>query len=186
MLGRNQTQTYLDTALEALRNTNNWRAVLDELPVPVYVADPTGSVTYWNQACVDFAGRQPQLGQDKWCVTWELYTTTGERLPHDECPMAEAIIEKRDVRGKVAIALRPDGTRRAFVPYPTPYYGSHGELIGAVNLLIDVSDEQAASLSEQAVRCRRLARATNDRQASQILGQMAKDYDATAAALRTD
>lgn len=184
MLGHNQTQRYLDTVLEALRTKNNWRAVLDELPVPVYVTEATGAVTYWNQACVHFAGRQPQLGSDKWCVTWELYTTTGERLRHEDCPMAEAIKDRRDVRGKVAIALRPDGTRRAFLPYPTPFFDSDGELIGAVNLLIDVSDEQAGSLSEQAARCRRLARSTTDQQASQILGQMAKEYDQTAAALR--
>jgi PAS domain-containing protein len=185
MPGRNQTQTYLDTALEALRNRHNWRAVLDELPVPVYVTDGSGSVTYWNQACVDFAGRQPQLGRDKWCVTWELYTTTGERLLHEDCPMAEAINERREVRGKVAIALRPDGTRRAFVPYPTPFFDSGGALLGAVNLLIDVSDTQAGSLAEQAARCRRLARSTHDAQASRILAQMAREYDATAASLKT-
>lgn len=184
MLATLHPQDYLDTALYALRNTSDWQGVLDALPVPVYLTDADGAVTYWNRACVDFAGRQPELGRDKWCVTWELYTMTGERLPHEDCPMAEAIKERKEVRGKVAIALRPDGTRRAFVPYPTPFFGDDGELEGAVNLLIDVSDEQVGALSEQAARCRRLARTTLDVQASEILASMAKDYDATAAALR--
>jgi PAS domain S-box-containing protein len=186
MLATTQPQEYLHTALNALRNGSDWQAVLDELPVPVYVADAEGSVTYWNQACVDFAGREPQLGRDKWCVTWELYTMTGERLPHEDCPMAEAIKERREIRGEVAIALRPDGSRRAFLPYPTPFFDSDGELSGAVNLLIDVTNEQTSALSDQAARCRRLARSTHDRDASAILASMAKDFAATAAALREE
>jgi len=82
---------YLTTAIEALSQGDDWQTALSQLPIPVYTTDASGAVTYWNQACVDFAGREPQLGQDRWCVTWELYTTTGERLPHDSCPMAEAI-----------------------------------------------------------------------------------------------
>ena len=184
MFSPQQPQHYLDAALDALRDGRNWQGVLDHLPVPIYLTDAEGSVTYWNKSCVDFAGRVPELGRDKWCVTWELYTTTGERLPHEDCPMAEAIKERKEVRGKVAIALRPDGSRRAFVPYPTPLFDSEGTLSGAVNLLIDVSSEQAGALSEQAARCRRLARATHDAQASAILGDMANEYDRTATALR--
>jgi len=186
MLAPPQPQEYLETALDALRNGANWQVVLDQLPVPTYLTDADGAVTYWNRACVDFAGRQPQLGRDKWCVTWELYATTGERLLHEHCPMAEAIKQRKEVRGKVAIALRPDGSRRAFAAYPTPLFSSDGELEGAVNMLIDVTDEQAGALGDQAARCRRLARSTHDRDASEILINMARGYDATAALLRTD
>ena len=89
--------------------------------------------------------------------------SSDEPLPHDRCPMAIAVREKREVRGEVAIAMRPDGSRKAFTPYPTPLFGDDGELIGAVNMLIDVSDEQAGALAEQAARCRRLATAICDR-----------------------
>ena len=159
--------------------------MLDELPVPIYTTDAEGAVTYWNRECVIFAGRQPELGRDQWCVTWQLYTTTGERLLHEKCPMAEAIMERREVRGKVAIALRPDGSRRAFTPYPTPLFDNAGNLTGAVNMLIDVTDEQASVLSEQAARCKRLSRAVNDKTTLQILATMAEGYAATAAALRS-
>ena len=98
-----------------------------------------GNVTYWNRACVDFAGREPQLGQDRWCVTWKLYTMAGEPLAHDACPMAVAIKQQRIVRDAVAIAERPDGSRRAFTPYPTPLFDEDGALKGAVNMLIDVT-----------------------------------------------
>lgn len=185
MLSTTQPQHYLDIAVDALRNGEDWRSVLDELPVPVYTTDSDGAVTYWNQSCADFAGREPQLGEDRWCVTWQLYTMAGDFLPHDQCPMAEAIRTRTAVRGEVAIAMRPDGSRRAFTPYPTPLFDSAGNLSGAVNMLIDVSDEQAGSLAEQAARCKRLARATNDGRASEILADMAHGYAATAAALKS-
>jgi PAS domain-containing protein len=184
MLAPTQPQEYLDTALDALRNGSNWQVVLDDLPVPTFVTDADGAVTYWNRACVDFAGREPRLGRDRWCVTGELYTTTGERLPHEDCPLAEAIKTRKPVRGKVAIALRPDGSRRAFTAYPTPLLRDDGEIEGAVNLLVDVTDQQSGALSDQAARCRRLARSTHDRAASEILVKMARGYDATAALLR--
>lgn len=186
MLSAAKPQLYLDTALEALRADGDWRSVLDDLPVPVYTTNANGEVTYWNRACVDFAGREPQPGADRWCVTWQLYTMAGEPLPHDECPMAEAIKTRKPVRGKVAIAMRPDGSRRAFTPYPTPVFDSVGNVSGAVNLLIDVTEEQVDTLAQQAARCRRLSRATHDDQASEILASMARSYADTAATLRTD
>ena len=176
-------EEYLDTAIAALRGDGG-RAALDDLPVPVYTTDAQGGVTYWNKACVDFAGREPQLGEDRWCVTWRIFTTDGEPLPHDQCPMATAIKSRTASRGAVAIAMRPDGSRRAFTPYPTPLFDAAGEMTGAVNMLIDVSDQQGDALDAQASRCRRLARATLDRDASRILGSMARGYESTAASLR--
>lgn len=186
MLATGNATTILETALTALNAGGDWRSVLDELPIPIYTTDAEGGVTYWNWACVQFAGRHPRLGQDRWCVTWELYTTTGERLPHSECPMAEAVKERREVRGKMAIAQRPDGSRRAFVAYPTPLFDKDGSFAGAVNMLVDVTDEQTDELAQQAARCRRLADATTDPEASKILGAMASAYSATAASLKTD
>ncbi len=181
-----QAETHLHAALAAIGEGSDWRSVLDELPVPIYTVDADGAVTYWNQACVDFAGRQPRLGKDRWCVTWKIYTTTGEHLPHDQCPMAEAVRNSRPNRGAVAIALRPDGSRVAFTPYPTPLFGKDGELTGAINMLLDVSEEQSAALAEQASRCRRLAGATYDRQIWDVLGTMADEYERTAADLRSN
>jgi PAS domain S-box-containing protein len=176
-------EQFLETALDALSDGGDWRAALDELPVPIYTTDADGAVTYWNQACVELAGRVPQLGQDRWCVTWQIYTTHGERMPHEQCPMADAIKQRQEVRGKVAIALRPDGTRVAFRPYPTPLFDDEANLTGAVNMLIDVSDEQVDALMAQAEKCRRLADATYNREMAQILSDMAEGYGRTADAL---
>jgi PAS domain S-box-containing protein len=181
MLAGQNPERLLDTAMDALSNAPDWRGVLDAIPVPTYITDPEGAVTYWNKACIELAGRVPQLGQDRWCVTWRIYTTDGDFMPHDECPMAEAIKNREEVRGKVAIALRPDGSRVAFLPYPTPLFDSDGNFTGAINLLVDVSDQQVDALNGQAERCRRLASATYNREMADILGTMAEGYKRTAA-----
>jgi PAS domain S-box-containing protein len=180
MLARHHPDQILDTALNALAAGAAGQGVLDEIPVPVYTTDAEGAVTYWNRACVEFAGREPVLGQDRWCVTWQLYTTSGEPLAHADCPMAQAIRERRPIRDAIAIAERPDGSRVAFKPYPTPLFDKHGNFTGAVNMLIDVSDQQAEALADQASRCRRLAEAMYDRGATDILSRMADGFERTA------
>jgi len=97
----------LATAIDAVRaRADRCGEVLDALPAAIYTTDPEGRVTYYNPACVEFSGRTPQLGADRWCVTWKLYTETGEHLPHDRCPMALAIRQKtggsRRTRGRRA------------------------------------------------------------------------------------
>jgi PAS domain-containing protein len=173
-------------ALAAVRHgVSELHAVLGGLSAPIYVTDTQGWITYYNPACIDFAGRTPTLGEDRWCVTWKLYSEDGTFLPHEDCPMAIAVKERREVRGAVALAERPDGTRVMFTPYPTPLIGEEGEIVGAVNILIDVTDHrQAGALRAQAMRCRRLAQSLTDRQAVDTLLLMAGEYDERARTLR--
>lgn len=99
--------------------------------------------------------------------------------------MAVAILTQRPVRGVTAVAERPDGTRVAFRPYPTPIFDKDGRFAGAVNLLEDVTDEfRAGDLLAQARRCRRLANSVSDEVATETLNRMAEEYEAKAAELR--
>ena len=183
MLATNNPENVIQSAVNAIGTASDWRAVLDEIPLPIYVTDALGAVIYWNGPAAEFAGREPRAGRDRWCVTWQLYTTAGSALPHDQCPMAQAIREKKPVRDAIAIAERPDGTRAAFRPYPTPLFDEEGTLTGAINMLIDVTDEQSSALMEQAQRCRRLAEATYDRATSKALADMANGFDRAAGEL---
>jgi PAS domain S-box-containing protein len=158
----------------ALRSKDQWvekhlRALIDALPTAVYTTDAQGRITHFNPACVELSGRVPELGSDHWCVTWKLFHPDGRPMPHAECPMAVALRERRIVRGEPAIAERPDGSRIWFEPYPTPLFDDVGELIGGVNMLVDVTEKVRA------------ARAASDRQAVQS-GQRA----ALEAALNGD
>jgi two-component sensor histidine kinase len=82
-------------------------------------------------------------------VTWRLYQPDGTLLPHDRCPMAVAIREQREVRGAEAVAARPDGTRVPFIPFPTPLRDEHGTMVGAVNMLVDITDRKRAEEAQQ-------------------------------------
>jgi PAS domain-containing protein len=157
---------------------------LEQVNAPVYVTDAEGVVINFNTACIGFSGRTPAAGKDLWCVTWKLYTAGGQFLPHDQCPMASAVRSRSPIRGVIAIAERPDGTRVKFMPFPTPIMASSGEFLGAINLLLDVSDpRQVTELRSQAQRCRRLACSVGDSVTFATLSAMALEYDAMADAL---
>jgi PAS domain S-box-containing protein len=123
--------------------------ILDVLPAAVYTTNAAGQITYFNEAAATLWGCRPELGSSEWCGSWKLYWPDGRPLPHDQCPMAIALKEGRPVRGIEAIAERPDGSRVPFMPFPTPLYGESGVLLGAVNMLVDVTDRNRASEHEQ-------------------------------------
>lgn len=180
-----KTEDVLRTALTAAeRGEAELHSALEALPAPIYMTDASGVVTFFNTACIAFTGRRPEVGKDRWCVTWKLYTEDGEFLPHEKCPMAVALVSGTPVRGVTAVAERPDGGRIAFSPFPTPILDSAGTMIGAVNLLLDVTDiRQIADLRSQAQRAARLARGVNDPLTIGALNTMADEYELKAVEL---
>jgi PAS domain S-box-containing protein len=155
----------VDIFIDRIAETSNWisstalaesdspdgyfRKIVDDLPAAIYVTDAAGRITYFNEAAATLWGHRPTLGESEWCGSWKLFWPDGRVLPHGQCPMAVAIKEKRPVRGMEAIAERPDGTRVPFIPYPTPLFDASGMLIGAVNMLIDITDRKRAEEVKQ-------------------------------------
>ena len=123
--------------------------LLAAIPAAIYTTDAQGKITYFNEAAVEFSGRTPVLGSDEWCVTWKLFMPDGTPLPHDQCPMAVALKEGRAVRGAEAVAERPDGTRVPFIPFPTPLRDASGRIIGAINMLVDISERRQAETQQR-------------------------------------
>jgi len=121
-----------------------FRAMLDALPTAIYLTDAEGLLTYYNPAAVEFSGHVPELGTAQWCVSWKLYYPDGTPMPHSECPMAIALKEGRSIRGEEAIAERPDGKRIWFVPYPTLLRDSGGQIVGGINMLVDITERKLA------------------------------------------
>jgi PAS domain S-box-containing protein len=174
--------------------------LLDTLPAAIYATDAEGTVTYFNKAAAELAGREPVIGRDKWCVTWKLFTLDGKPLPHDECPMALTLKEKRAVRGVEAVAERPDGVRVPFMPFPTPIFDAAGTLVGALNMLVDISERKQLELDGLAERQRiegALKRRAAEREALYVLADRlgraqsidaiyAATFDAMFVAMRCD
>jgi PAS domain S-box-containing protein len=123
--------------------------LLRALPVAVYTTDAAGRITFYNEAAAQLWGVRPEIGKSEFCGSWKLFSPDGSPLPHDRCPMALALEEQRSIRGMEVIAERPDGTRVPLVPYPTPIFDGAGELTGAVNMLVDISERKGAEQAAQ-------------------------------------
>jgi PAS domain S-box-containing protein len=148
---------------EALREAERrLHEIVEAIPAAVYTTDADGRITFFNRAAVGFSGRVPELGTDSWCVSWKLYNTDGTPLPHDQCPMALALREKRPVSGCEAVAERPNGQRVVFTAYPTPLFDANGRLTGAVNMLVDISERKRAeeTLRESEARLKAIVETT--------------------------
>src|SRR5690606_1049856 len=70
----------------------------------------------------------------------------------DKCPMAIALTDGRVETFEIIIE-RPDGSRRHILPYPQPILNDDGEITGAINLLLDITEhtkiQEALQLSEE-------------------------------------
>lgn len=184
---------------QLVRKEQEMHQLMEALPAAVYTTDKNGKITYFNRAAVEFSGKEPVIGEDEWCVTFRLFTADGQPLPHSECPMAIALREKRPVRGVEAIAQRPNGTMVPFLPFPTPMLDEDGELLGAVNMLVDISDRKSAETNQKVFLdelnhrvknnmamlyglIRSAARESKSVEATRVLGDAAQRVGAMAAA----
>jgi PAS domain S-box-containing protein len=153
-----------------LRNSERQlQELIAAIPAAIYTTDADGKVTYFNQAAVELTGHSPTMGSDEWCVTWKLYHPNGTPLPYDQCPMAVALNEGRAIRNAEVVAERPDGTRVPFIPYPTPLRDAAGGIIGAINMLVDVSERKNAETQQRVLLNELNHRVKNNMQMLQIL-----------------
>jgi len=123
--------------------------LLASIPAAIYTTDAEGKITYFNEAVVEFTGQRPTIGGDDWRVTGKLYEPDGTPLRYDQSPMAIALKEGRAIRNAEIIAERPDGTRVPFIPYPTPLRDGSGTIVGAINMLIDISERKQAETHQR-------------------------------------
>ncbi|MGY0039295.1 ATP-binding protein [Pedobacter sp. NJ-S-72] len=116
--------------------------LFDTLPVAIYTCDSLGYITSYNMAAAALWGREPELKKDLWCGSWKIFEKDGSPMPLDTCPMALALKENRPITGEEIVVECPDGTKRnIIIPHPVPLYDNNGNLIGAINTLIDITDQ---------------------------------------------
>jgi PAS domain S-box-containing protein len=125
--------------------------LLDKLPAAAYTCDPEGLITYYNQPALRLWGRAPKLrdGVDRFCGSFRLHTSDGQPISHDDCWMALALRGDREYTGCEIIVERPDGERLNVLASASPIHDKSGKLIGAVNVLFDITERKRA---EEALR----------------------------------
>jgi len=139
-------------------NEIRMRQLMYSLNTPLYATDMEGRITMFNPAAVELWGREPAIGKDLWCGSFRILKLDGTDLPLDSCPMAVCLKERRPVYGEEILVVRPDGAVRNVAPYPQPLYDDYGNMIGAINMLVDITElkEKERALLESEERYRQL------------------------------
>ncbi|HEY3322251.1 MAG TPA: PAS domain S-box protein [Planctomycetota bacterium] len=128
--------------------------LIDILPVAAYICDLKGRITYHNQRASELCGSEPSASRECWCCTIRAFKPDGDRLPLGGCNLcpAHVAVEKGCAVGPEIIIERPDSRRAHVIPYTEPLHDEAGHTIGALNLLMDITDlkqkEDALKLSE--------------------------------------
>jgi signal transduction histidine kinase len=123
-----------------------FRRLLDKLPAAAYTCDAEGLITYCNRRAVELWGRAPQINDpvDRFCGSFKLFSADGTPIPHDRCWMALALRDGKEYNGEEIVVERPDGTRWTALAHANPFLDEHGEVYGAVNVLVDITERKRA------------------------------------------
>jgi PAS domain S-box-containing protein len=155
------------TSKSANRNGSEFHRLLDVLPAGAYTCDADGLITYFNQHAVALWGRTPALNDasDRFCGSFKLFSKDGAPIAHDQCWMALALRERKEYNGQEIIVERPDGVRATTLAHANPFIDGEGRLLGAVNVLVDISARKRA---EEALR------EAHDRLAEKVIARTAE------------
>src|SRR5215207_1422237 len=142
------------------RGESHFRLLLEKLPAGAYTCDPEGLITYFNQHAVRLWGRAPKLNdpEDRFCGSFKLFSVDGAPIDHDRCWMALALKTNEEYNRREIVIERPDGQRLSALAHANPIHDESGELIGAVNVLVDITERKRAE--EELRRAELFARST--------------------------
>jgi PAS domain S-box-containing protein len=123
-----------------------FRRLLERLPAGAYTCDAGGLITFYNERAVALWGRAPKLNDpaDRFCGSFKLLLTDGTPISHEDCWMARALKTGKDFNGEEIVVERPDGVRLTVLAHANPIRDAAGQLIGAVNVLVDISERKVA------------------------------------------
>jgi len=124
--------------------------LLEHLPAAAYTCDAEGLITYFNQNAVELWGRAPKLNDpvDRFCGSFKLFSADGSAITHDQCWMALALRTGKEYNGQEIIVECPGGERRTALAHANPIRDESGTLLGAVNILVDISDRKRAERAQ--------------------------------------
>jgi PAS domain S-box-containing protein len=151
--------------------------LLEKLPAAAYTCDAQGLITFYNPQAVELWGRAPAVLDpvDRYCGSFRLFALDNSPICHSDCWMALALRDRQPYNGHEIVVERPDGSRRTVLAHANPVQDAEGALIGAVNVLVDISDRKR---SEELLR---LA----DRRKDEFLATLAHELRNPLAPIRT-
>jgi PAS domain S-box-containing protein len=126
--------------------SEQFRQLLDALPVAAYTCDADGLITYFNRQAATLWGREPRLNHpaDRYCGSFALFSSDGSPIDHGRCWMALALQNDRAYNREEILVGLPDGGRRTVLAHANPLHDAAGRVVGAVNVLVDMGDRRRA------------------------------------------
>ena len=126
-------------------------AVLDALPVAVVLADAQGRLTRGNAPVRDLWGAVPDTADWTQYGAWVGFRPgSGERIQAHEWAMAHALLQGEIVRGELVEGQAfGGGPRRFFLNNAAPVRDGQGRLLGAVAVMLDVTEQRAAEVERE-------------------------------------
>jgi PAS domain S-box-containing protein len=184
------TESFEDDDLGLVSRSHEWHLapLLETLPAAAYTCDPNGLITFFNEPALALWGRAPLLNDpiDRFCGSFKLFSKDGAPIAHDQCWMALALRRNEQYNGHEIIIERPDGERRTALAYANPLRSPAGDLVGAVNILVDITDrdrvEVALQLADQS-KIEALASLAEELQTRQSMAEVLRTREERLAAL---
>jgi PAS domain S-box-containing protein len=119
---------------------------LDAIPGAVYLCDHEGYLVRYNTEAAELWGRAPTLTErnERFCGSYRLFLLDGTFLPHNECPMAEAVRSGTPTRNAEVVMERPDGSRVVVLVNIRALRDHRENIQGAINCFQDITAQKAA------------------------------------------
>ncbi len=116
--------------------------ILDMLPIATFVCDAAGTILQYNRAAVEIWGRTPRPGQthEDFTSGARFFDTDGK--PLERSGLADVMASGRAARDVQRIVERADGSRVIVSLNIDPLRNAKGEVIGAVNCFLDITERK--------------------------------------------
>lgn len=132
--------------------------ILDMLPIATYICDARGTILQYNNRAVELWGRVPHPGQ-----THEQFTANSRYLELDGTEAARSLLSEvletgKPVRDAERMIERSDGSRMIVSVNIDPLLDASGNVVGAVNCFLDITERKSMDVALEQSRLRALER----------------------------
>jgi PAS domain S-box-containing protein len=130
--------------------------ILDMLPIATFISDARGTILQYNHRAVEIWGRAPAPGQthDDFYAGSRFCEPDGTQMKRSL--LAEVLATGTPMRDAERMVVRPDGTQVIVSVNIDPLRNAKGEVVGAVNCFLDITERKRMDVALETSRRRAL------------------------------